>query len=125
MTVDEFFSTLSKVAGWILPILGIVVLVYLILVLKELLKTIQAATKTLDTTEQQLRKLDAPLSTAENISHTVDEVHETTKKAVKTCAGVIVKNAEQVKNWIGDITKSKNVSNDEEPIDHVEQEDAE
>lgn len=99
MTVDVFFSTFAKVAGWILPVLGIVALVYLILIFKELLQTVKSATKMLDTTEQQLRKLDAPLSTAENISHTVDEVHETTKKAVKTAAASIVKNVDQIKDW--------------------------
>lgn len=113
MTVNEFFSTVAMVAGWILPVLGIVVLVYVILILKELLQTVKSATRTLDTTEQQLRKLDAPLSTAENISHTIDEVHETTRKAVKTAASTVVKNVDQIKNWFN--TKKEPVM-DIEPV---------
>ena len=103
------------VAGWILPVLGVVVLVYIILILKELLQTVKSATKTLDTTEQQIRKLDAPLSTAENISHTIDEVHETTKKAVKTAANTVVKNVDQIKNWVN--TKKNSVMDTEPVVD--------
>lgn len=115
MTVNEFFSTIAMVAGWILPVLGVVVLVYIILILKELLQTVKSATKTLDTTEQQIRKLDAPLSTAENISHTIDEVHETTKKAVKTAANTVVKNVDQIKNWVN--TKKSSVMDTEPVVD--------
>lgn len=115
MTVNEFFSTIAMVAGWILPVLGVVVLVYIILILKELLQTVKIATKTLDTTEQQIRKLDAPLSTAENISHTIDEVHETTKKAVKTAANTVVKNVDQIKNWVN--TKKNSVMDTEPVVD--------
>ncbi len=115
MTVNEFFSTIAMVAGWILPVLGVVVLVYIILILKELLQTVKSATKTLDTTEQQIRKLDAPLSTAENISHTIDEVHETTKKAVKTAANTVVKNVDQIKNWVN--TKKNSVMDTEPVVD--------
>lgn len=115
MTVNEFFSTIAMVAGWILPVLGVVVLVYIILILKELLQTVKSATKTLDTTEQQIRKLDAPLSTAENISHTIDEVHETTKKAVKSAANTVVKNVDQIKNWVN--TKKNSVMDTEPVVD--------
>lgn len=115
MTVNEFFSTIAMVARWILPVLGVVVLVYIILFLKELLQTVKIATKTLDTTEQQIRKLDAPLSTAENISHTIDEVHETTKKAVKTAANTVVKNVDQIKNWVN--TKKNSVMDTEPVVD--------
>lgn len=110
MTVDTFFSTIAKVAGWILPVLGIVVLIYLILILRELLVTLKSATKTLTTTEEQIRKLDVPLQTAENLSRTVDEVHEITKKAVKSTASFLVSNLDQLKNWFHQ--KNSNVPND-------------
>ena len=45
----------------------------------ETLKT--SLEKTLDTANDQLKKLDAPLKTAENISNTVDEVNQTAKEA--------------------------------------------
>lgn len=122
MTVDVFFSTIAKVAGWCLPVLGIVVLVYVILVLKELLQTVKNATKMLETSEQQIRKLDAPLSTAESISHTVDEVHETTKKAVKTAAGAIAKNVDQIKNWVNAKKTNTEDITDGRPSDEIQKE---
>ena len=67
-------------------------------------------TKTLTTTEEQIRKLDVPLQTAENLSRTVDEVHETTKKAVKSTASFVMSNLDQLKSWIQQ--KNSNVPND-------------
>ncbi len=102
VTVDDFFGTIAKVAGWILPVLGVVALIYLIMILKELLSTIKSATKTLDTTELQIRKLDAPLATVENLSHSIDNVSESASKAIKTASSAVTDNFDTIKTFVLD-----------------------
>ena len=81
MSLDIFMSTLARAFSYVLPIVGVIALIYLILFLKQLIETLKQVSKTLDTANDQLKKLDAPLKTAENISNTVDEVNQTAKEA--------------------------------------------
>ncbi|WP_279073726.1 DUF948 domain-containing protein, partial [Amedibacillus dolichus] len=83
MGLNELFELTSQVASTALPIIGCVVLVYLaiffkhlITVVKEANKTVQSLKATLDTTERQLNALDKPLNTLNELSETVDYVHE-------------------------------------------------
>lgn len=122
MTVDELFSTIAKVAGWILPVLGVVIFIYIIRVFSQLLITLKSLTKTLDTTQEQIRKLDAPLSTVEDLSHTVDEVHDTTKQAVKASVDYVAKNFNQVRELLRSKTNTTN-KNEIKSTENFEKED--
>ena len=60
---------------------------------------IRDSSKTLDTANDQLKKLDAPLKTAENISNTVDEVNQTAKEAFMNVVGALSENVQNAKDW--------------------------
>ena len=48
MSIDAVMSALARLATYLLPILGVVVLVYLIFVLKGILVTLKDLSKTLN-----------------------------------------------------------------------------
>ena len=99
MSLDIFMSTLARAFSYVLPIVGVIALIYLILFLKQLIETLKQVSKTLDTANDQLKKLDAPLKTAENISNTVDEVNQTAKVAFMNVVGVLSENVQNAKDW--------------------------
>ena len=53
----------------------------------------------MDTANDQLKKLDAPLKTAENISNTVDEVNQTAKETFMNVVGALSENVQNAKDW--------------------------
>lgn len=55
MTIDAMMETLARAFGYILPIVGVIALVYLILFLKQLIETLKQVSKTLDTANDQLK----------------------------------------------------------------------
>lgn len=97
MSLDIFMSTLARAFSYVLPIVGVIALIYLILFLKQLIETLKQVSKTLDTANDQLKKLDAPLKTAENISNTVDEVNQTAKEAFMNVVGALSENVQKPK----------------------------
>ncbi|MFV0382215.1 MAG: histidine kinase [Breznakia sp.] len=82
MGSDQLIELLSKVSLKVLPILGLVLLIYVIIFFKALIEALKNLTKTLETTEEQVRKLDKPLATVEDLSQTVDQVHVASKGAI-------------------------------------------
>ena len=100
VTIDAMMETLARAFSYILPIVGVIALVYLILFLKQLIETLKQVSKTLDTANDQLKKLDAPLKTAENISNTVDEVNQTARDAFMNVVGAVSENVQNAKDWI-------------------------
>ena len=100
MTIDAMMRTLALAFSYVLPIVGVIALVYLILFLKQLIETLKQVSKTLDTANDQLKKLDAPLKTAENISNTVDEVNQTAKDAFMNVVGALSENVQNAKDWL-------------------------
>ena len=99
MSLDIFMSTLARAFSYVLPIVGVIALIYLILFLKQLIETLKQVSKTLDTANDQLKKLDAPLKTAKNISTTVDEVNQTAKEAFMNVVGALSENVQNAKDW--------------------------
>ena len=109
MSLDIFMSTLARAFSYVLPIVGVIALIYLILFLKQL-------SKTLDTANDQLKKLDAPLKTAENISTTVDEVNQSAKEAFVSVMSSLSENVQNAKDWF------QNKKNGKESIETKEDE---
>lgn len=99
MSLDIFMSTLARAFSYVLPIVGVIALIYMILFLKQLIETLKQVSKTLDTANDQLKKLDAPLKTAENISNTVDEVNQTAKETFMNVVGALSENVQNDKDW--------------------------
>lgn len=86
----------------LLPVAGVIALVYVALFLKKLIETLKEVDKTLVLLDDQVKKLDAPLATVEDLSHTVDEVHHATKDAAKSAAKSASENITNAKTWINE-----------------------
>lgn len=86
----------------LLPVAGVIALVYVALFLKKLIETLKEVDKTLVLLDDQVKKLDAPLATVEDLSHTVDEVHHATKDAAKSAAKSASENFTNAKTWINE-----------------------
>ena len=83
MTMEQLLYMVSFIAKCLLPVLGVVLLVYIILFVKELIITLKEVTKTLSTVDEQVKKLDAPLKTAEDLSHTLTSCTKEQNRHVK------------------------------------------
>ena len=90
-------------------------LIYLVLLAKNLIDVLKSVTVTLTKTNDlvdeckgQIRKLDKPLGTINDLSETVDNVHESAKAAVNTAINAIIANLENVKHWIQNIKNKGN-----------------
>ena len=97
MQLESFFESISFISLKVLPLLGVVLLVYLIIMIKNVITCLKSATKTLDEANNQLRKLDVPLNTVAEISKSVDYVHDLTKESVKSVSTTIYQNMNQLK----------------------------
>ena len=81
--MDALLADLQIVCSQLLPVLGVVALVFLCIFLKKLavlMDTVTQAVKSLDPTlqkvNQSIDKVQAPLDTAVKYSHTLDKEHD-------------------------------------------------
>ena len=121
MSIDAVMSALARLATYLLPILGVVVLVYLIFVLKGILVTLKDLSKTLNAAEREINKLDGPLATVEELSKTADEIHHVTKKAVTSAINVVTENADNLKTWLN---SKKNTASDTPSKEQIQKDEA-
>lgn len=122
MGTDQLIEIVSNVCLKLLPVVGLILLIFIIVFIKHLIDVMKSVNVTLSKTNDlvdeckgQMRKLDKPLSTINDLSETVDNVHESAKTAVNTTINAIVTNLENVKQWIN-TRKGKT----EEPTVNVE-----
>lgn len=113
MGLDQLLDLTSAVSYKVLPILGVVSLIFLIIFLrhlcklmKESMETVKSMKHTIDLTSQQLDLLGKPLNTLNALSETVDNVHEASKHAVRSAFVAIMDNFSVIKDWAFK-TKSK------------------
>ena len=123
MGLNELLELTSAVAVKILPILGVIALIFLIIFLKRLAAVVvnadtvvSAMKETLDTTNRQLETLDKPLNTLNEPSDTVDAVHEASKTAVKSAVVAIIENFSTIKDWA--LTKTQKHVNEDRSEEH-------
>lgn len=119
----DFIDMLSVFSKQILPIVGVVALVLLSVALWHLVKfiksldtTIDKVNHTIDNVDQSVDKLQVPLETLENISYSVDSVHEFAKDTIVKSVDMITDNFEIVKEWATSLFK-KDEKHDEEFVD--------
>ncbi len=105
MGTDQFIMIISKVSMYLLPVAGLVLLVFLILffrhlivALKSLNQTLLQTTKMVEDCDVQIKKLDKPLNTINELSDTVDNVHEMTKSALSSTIALIINNLSAIKD---------------------------
>ncbi len=125
--MDALINELYNVSVQILPILGVVALVFvivflrkLILLLNDLSETTKKVNTTLDIVDRELNDLQGPINTVVSLSATVDYVHESTIKTAKSMIVYILSNIDTVKNWFMDAMakyKSNKVDKEEQQND--------
>lgn len=99
MELDQLLNLTSIVAGKLLPILGAVVLVFLIVFVRKLILVLNSTNdaigslkKTLDSAGKQLDALEKPMQTLSDISETVDNVHEASKSVIRSLLSSVIDN---------------------------------
>lgn len=124
MGLDQLLELTSSVAGKALPIAGLVVLIFLAIFVKHLIILLKSANdavinmaKTMDTANRQLETLDKPLNTLNELSDTVDCVHEASKNAVRSTLVTIIENFSSIKDWVlASIKKDSSEQEDEDDL---------
>lgn len=124
MGLDQLLELTSNVAIKVLPIAGVVVLIYLAIFVKHLVvllksanETVNTMSQTLDTANRQLETLDKPLNTLSELSDTVDSVHEASKHAVRSTLVTVIENFSSIKEWVLSSIKKEKPAYDEEEDD--------
>lgn len=122
MQLEDFFNSISFISLKVLPLLGVVLVVYLIIMIKNLITCLKSATKTLDEANNQLRKLDVPLNTVAEISKSVDYVHDLTKESVKSVSTTLYQNLNLIKEKFNQMLHKtkKEACNEETTVEEVD-----
>lgn len=107
MTTDQFIEFFSELCSKLLPIVGVIVLIYIILLLRKIIqffvslqKTMVTVDSTVSVVEEQIRKLDAPLNTVTEFSETLDNLHEMSQNAVKSTLLALISNLNVIRDWL-------------------------
>ena len=56
MSIDALFSAIAKVANYLLPVLGVILLIYLIMLIRTVIDTLKDLSLTLLTAESEIKK---------------------------------------------------------------------
>lgn len=126
MELDQLLNLTSVVAGKLLPILGAAALVFLVIFLRKLIAVMVSADDavktmktTLDIANRQLEALDKPMHTLNELSETVDNVHEASKNVLRSVLVALIDNVGSV---ISAFTGGSDKSEEDEVVDVKETE---
>lgn len=100
MTLDSFLILLSDTAWKLVPVVLVVLLIYVIILLRHAIELAKQTKQTMHTVQDDLKKLDKPLQTVNELSETIDLVHEASRNAVRSVLVTIIENASSIKDWI-------------------------
>ena len=117
----ESFESISKIFGYLLPIVGVICVIVLIVVLinvnkiiKNLTVTVTKANTTVDgvneavtTANGYLKDFDVTVKAVNNVAMSVEAVRATTERVVKRSADKVNKQYTQVKTWVTDFLEKK------------------
>lgn len=105
--MDNLLTALNEVSVTLLPVFGVLVLLFLAILLYKLIKMMTKLEKSVDqietalkTTNGYLQDLDAPVKTVVRISKNVDTVTNVTENVIKTVFDYFIENFEPIKNAI-------------------------
>lgn len=119
MTLDSFLILLSDTAWKLVPVVLVVLLIYVIILLRHAIELAKQTKQTMHTVQEDLKKLDKPLQTVNELSETIDLVHEASRNAVRSVLVTIIENASSIKDWI--LSKKRT---DEERSEQVQEVDS-
>ena len=120
MTLDSLLVLLSDTAWKLVPIVLIVLLIYVILLLRHAIILARETKKAVDMVNQDLQKLEKPLQTVNELSETIDMVHEASRNAVRSALVTIIENASNIKEWICSKKNEHVVSSEAQEVDDNE-----
>ena len=120
MTLDSLLVLLSDTAWKLVPIVLIVLLIYVILLLRHAIILARETKKAVDMVNQDLQKLEKPLQTVNELSETIDMVHEASRNAVRSALVTIIENASNIKEWIFSKKNEHVVSSEAQEVDDHE-----
>ena len=102
--MDALITDLQLVSVQLLPIVGLVVLIFLCLLLKKAILLVEHVTKTVDQLEptmklvdQSLQKVQAPLDTTVKYSKSLDNMHDKMSSAMSKASKAVSQNLESLK----------------------------
>lgn len=128
--MDELLMNLRNVAVLIFPIVGVICLIFLAMILyriyvvvKNLPKTIDRVNGVIDSTQNSVDQLQAPLTTLNNVTNTVDLVNQSAVSAVSSIASYGVKHSDAVVNWTKDFFEKKKSKGNETDKNNEKEED--
>ena len=105
--MDNLILALKEVSMSLLPIFGMLVLLFLIILLYRLIKmitrlesTFNEVEKSIKTANTYLEEMEAPVKTVLRISKNIDLVQNATENILKTVIDYLVDNFEPIKNAI-------------------------
>lgn len=105
MMMDGLINELHNVANQLMPVAGLVCLVLLAIALYRLIQFLKVLPVTLDgvnevtaSTNEAIKKLDGPLSTANSVAKTVDIVNNSAVQTASQVAAFALKNTESIVN---------------------------
>jgi uncharacterized protein YoxC len=124
--MDALLQELNRVSILLLPILGVIVLIFIAVLLKRFLETIKRLNSTveklnhtIDTVDQVLVDIEKPVQTLVNIATTVDMVNSATVNLVKGAISGISANMSAIKSWFSNRFSHKEEEEvNQDPIDN-------
>ena len=117
----ESLANISQIFGYILPIVGVCVLIALIVLLINVIKivkglnvtvgkaniTVDGVNEAVATTNGYLKDLNTTVKTVNNMAMSVEAVRATTERAVKRSTAAWSKQYNQVKGYVLDFLEKK------------------
>ncbi|MBW9211890.1 MULTISPECIES: hypothetical protein [Terrabacteria group] len=102
--MDALLNDLQLVCAKLLPVLGVVVLVFICMVLKRLITLLESINKTVNQLEptmklvdESLEKVQAPLDTTVKYSKSLDSIHDKVSSAVSKASKAVSDNLKKKK----------------------------
>lgn len=96
---DTLLVSLKEICVLLLPILGCVILVYLILILRKVLGTLTKLESVITNVDGKITQLEGPLNTFTKLAVTIDGVHDASVRGVNGAVAFLVKHMETITNW--------------------------
>ena len=107
MGLDLLVEAASNVCSVLLPIVAVVALIFLIVLLYHAIKAAKKSTlmmddlsKTLRSADRQINALDGPLHTLNELSETVDQIHDVSRNLVRSALVAVLENLSLIRDWI-------------------------
>lgn len=107
MELDQLLNLCSVVCTKLLPICGVIVLIFLAVFVKHLINVMkqlnEMTTKlnhTVEVATRELETLEKPIQTISELSETVDQVHEASKHAVRSALVNVIDNFALIKDKV-------------------------